>query len=60
MSSRNCGLNIEKKQQTIRVDLGEDWKPYDQKHIHNEEYKNPILIDHRNKNTQIFMADILT
>lgn len=28
--------------------------------IHNKEYKNPILIDHRNKNTQIFMADILT
>lgn len=31
LSSRNCGLNLEKKQQTIRVDLGEDWKPYDQK-----------------------------
>lgn len=24
------------------------------KEIYNEEYKNPILIDHRNKNTQLF------
>lgn len=24
-------FELKKEQQTIRVDLGEDWKPYDQK-----------------------------